>query len=140
VCDLFRKMCAWELAKGAQDICVLTSCVHYFLSYMMTQITSVAMLKKWSYYFCHILEEPSRNVVDVAEQISVCDIISVFSLILGFNLTELSCWGLMCEVTLFLQSLEKLRRCFRLPVDMDFWMSLVIWIPYLSPHGFQHKS
>lgn len=46
-------------------------------------------------------------MLDVAEQISMYDIIIfVFSLILDFNLTELSCQGQMCAVTLILQSGE----------------------------------
>lgn len=51
-------------------------------------------------------------------QVSVYD--NMFSLILGFNFTELRCRGLMCEATLILQRLEKLRRYLVLPIAMYF--------------------
>lgn len=45
MCDLFRKICAWKLAKGTHDICALTSWVHYFLSYVTAQDVILALLK-----------------------------------------------------------------------------------------------
>lgn len=80
----------------------------------------------------------SQKVLEVAEQISVSDIISEFSLILSFSFTDLICC--VADTRSDPDSAEAGETQEMLDIPNFLVLLNELCILYLSPHGFQHES
>lgn len=80
----------------------------------------------------------SQNVLDVAEQISVYDIISEFSWILSFSFPDLICWE--ADVWSDPNSAEAGETREMLGIANFLVLLNELCVLYISPRGFQHES